>query len=392
MGGKKTEESKIGYKRRTIGMSRSLSEVLADILTIEGALLERTADGGLEFVSPPVLSKTLGIPEHGKFSFTYDAFDEIAIRATYESEFFRSVDKLFSGRGKMAKAIHSSQLPHIEKISKWVSEKIALSNATFRFQKVENRKIAYALIFFKYVALSDEKKEGIVSLLVNEQNLSTFAPHENLATFLDELKEPEEILIRSKEISKALQTGLSAATLILKQEFEPFIKSLERRLNRDIKRVFEYYEILKIETQKTFEKKERGSSEEQNGEGKKILAGKLDAIEGEKRNKIQDLVSKYALNVRIEPVSIIEIETESLVFWVEIKRRLSSRAFPLAYNPLLKKVDSLPCENCFYPRGAYYICDEKLHILCAACFRKCPECRREYCSACHPKGCPRCKN
>jgi len=378
-----------------MGQNRSLSEVIIDVLTLEGALLEGTGDGSLEFVIPPSLSETLGIPEHGKLSFSYDSFDKIAISATYESEFFRSVDRLFSGRGKMAKAVYSSQLPHIEKISKWVSEKIALSNATFRLQKVENRRIAYALIFFKYVALSDEKREGIFSLLINEKNLSTFALDGNPMTFWEDLKEPEEILTRSEVISKALQAGFSAASLMVKEEFEPFIKSLERRLNRDIKRVFEYYETLKVEIQKAFEKKAflgKDSPEEQNGEVKKILSGKLDAVEGEKRYKIQDLVSKYALNVRIEPVCIIDIETESLVFWVEIKRRLSSRAFPLTYNPLLKKVDSLPCEGCFYPRGTYYICDEKLHILCAACFRKCPDCGRQYCSVCHPKGCPRCKN
>ena len=378
-----------------MGQSRPLSEVIIDVLSLEGALLERTGDGSLEFVIPPSLSETLGIPEHGKLSFAYDSFDEIAISATYESEFFRSVGRLFSGRGKMAKAVYSSQLPHIEKISKWVSEKIALSNATFRLQKVENRRIAYALIFFKYVALSDEKREGIFSLLVNEQNLSTFALDGNLTTFWEDLKEPEEIITRSEEISKALQAGFSAASLMVKEGFEPFIKSLERRLNRDIKRVFEYYETLKVEIQKAFEKKVflgKDSPEEQNGEVKKVLSEKLDAVEGEKRYKIQDLVSKYALNVRIEPVCIIDIETESLVFWLEIRRRLSSRTFPLSYNPLLKKVDSLPCEGCFHPRGTYYICDEKLHILCATCFRKCPDCGREYCSVCHPKGCPRCKN
>jgi len=378
-----------------MGQSRPLSEVIIDVLSLEGALLERTGDGSLEFVIPPSLSETLGIPEHGKLSFAYDSFDEIAIGATYESEFFRSVGRLFSGRGKMAKAVYSSQLPHIEKISKWVSEKIALSNATFRLQKVENRRIAYALIFFKYVALSDEKREGIFSLLVNEQNLSTFALDGNLTTFWEDLKEPEEIITRSEEISKALQAGFSAASLMVKEGFEPFIKSLERRLNRDIKRVFEYYETLKVEIQKAFEKKVflgKDSPEEQNGEVKKVLSEKLDAVEGEKRYKIQDLVSKYALNVRIEPVCIIDIETESLVFWLEIRRRLSSRTFPLSYNPLLKKVDSLPCEGCFHPRGTYYICDEKLHILCATCFRKCPDCGREYCSVCHPKGCPRCKN
>jgi hypothetical protein len=378
-----------------MGLSRPLPEVLADILTLEGALLERTEDGCLEFVVPPSLSETLCIPEHGKLSFAYHPFDESVIRASYESELFRSVDRLFSGRGKMAKAVYSSQLQNIEKVSKWVSEKIALSNASFRLQKVDNQRIAYALIFFKYVALSDEKREGVFSLLINEQNLSTFPLNANLTAFWEDLKEPEEILTRSEGISKALQAGFSAASLMVKEEFEPFIKSLGRRLNRDIRRVSEYYETLKVEIQKAFEKKVslgRGTPEEQNEEGKKILSGKLDAVEGEKSWKIQDLISKYALNVRIEPVCIIDIETESLVFWLEIKRRLSSRIYPLTYNPLLKKVDSLPCESCFYPRGTYYICDEKLHILCATCFRKCPNCGRHYCSACHPKGCPRCKN
>jgi hypothetical protein len=375
--------------------SRPLPEVLANILTLEGALLERTDDDYLEFVVPPSLSETLGIPEHGKLSFAYHPFDESVISASYESEFFRSVDRLFSGRGKMAKAVYSSQLPNIGKVSKWVSEKIALSNASFRLQKVDNQRIAYALIFFKYVALSDEKREGIFSLLINEQNLSTSPLNANVTAFWEDLKEPKEILASSEGISKSLQAGFSAASLIVKEEFEPFIKSLERRLNRDIIRVFEYYETLKGEIHKAFEKKffsGRDSPEAQSEEERKVLSGKLDAVEGEKRWKIQDLVSKYALNIRIEPVCIIDIETESLVFWLEIKRRLSSRAFPLTYNPLLKKVDSLPCEGCFHPRGMYYICDERLHILCAACFRKCPGCGKQYCSVCHPKRCPRCKN
>src|SRR4030042_745403 len=234
-----------------MGQSRPLPEVLANILTLEGALLERTDDDYLEFVVPPSLSETLGIPEHGKLSFAYHPFDESVISASYESEFFRSVDRLFLGRGKMAKAVYSSQIPNIEKVSKWVSEKIALSNASFRIKKVDNQKIAYAFIFFKYVALSDEKREGIFSLLVNEENFSTFPLNANFTAFWEDLKEPEEIYTKGERISKALRAGFSAASLIVKEEFEPFIKSLERRLNRDIIRVFEYYETLKSEIHKT---------------------------------------------------------------------------------------------------------------------------------------------
>src|SRR4030067_1665913 len=90
------------------------------------------------------------------------------------------------------------------------------------------------------------------------------------------------------------------------------------------------------------------------------------------------------------PACLNLIETQSPVFSIEIKRRLSSRLFPLTYNPFLKGVDPLPCEACFYPRGGYWLCDEKLHLLCANCFQKCPHCYKEFCPLCHKNSCPRC--
>ena len=104
-----------------MGPNRPLPDVLTDILTLEGALLERTEDDCLEFVIPLSLSKNLGVPEHGKLSFAYHPFDESIISASYESEFFRSIDRLFSGKGKIARAVYSSQLPNIEKVSRWIS-------------------------------------------------------------------------------------------------------------------------------------------------------------------------------------------------------------------------------------------------------------------------------
>ena len=378
-----------------MGLSRPLPEVVTDILTLEGAILEKKNDACMEFLLPSSLAGILGIPEHGTLSFSPLPSFEETISASYESELFRALERLFSGKGKMAMAAYPSFLPPTEKISKWVSEKIALSNATFRLQKVEHQTVAYALILFKYVALSDEKREGAFLLLVNERNLSTLLLNDHSVEFLADLKNPKEAFTKSpEETRKAVQAGFASASAIVKEEFVPFIKSLERRLNRDIKRVVEYYETLKAETQKAFEKKTllAGDSADEMPEVNQILSGKMDAIEGEKKGKIQDLISKYALDVRIEPVSVIDIEAESLVFWLDIRRRLSSRLFPLIYNPLVRKIDPLPCEGCFYPRGGYYICDEKLHILCASCFKKCPSCARQYCSACHPKGCPRCKN
>jgi len=365
--------------------TRSLPEVMSDILAFQGAIIEKTADECLEFLSPPSLAALLGIPEHGKMSFTYQLPHGEAISAGYDSDLFRAMANVFSGKSRLAMAAYPSPPLNIEKISGSVAEKIVLTNATFRPQKVERQAVNYLLGFFQYTALSDEKREGLIPLLAGELNLTTCAPGEHIIEIMEGLREADPEEKPRPGITKVFQTACSAASTVVAEELDPFIKSLDKRLNRDIKRVFEYYETIKTETQKAVEK--RALSGEQSVEKKRE---KVNAIETEKRWKIQDLISKYALNIRIEPVAAIVIETYSPVFWLEIKRRLSSRLFPLTYNPLLRKWDPLPCESCFYPRGGYSICDDQLHILCSACFKKCSQCGKPFCSACHKHGCPRC--
>ena len=364
---------------------RPLPEVLSDILALQGAVLEKTADDCVEFLSPPSLSKMLDIPEHGRMSFTYQPSRGDAISAGYDSDLFRAIASVFSGESRITIATYPSPALNIQKMAGTVSEKIVLTNATFRLQKVETRTFNYLLGFFKYTALSDEKKEGLISLLANELNLSTCVPGEHIMGIMEGVKEADPGKKPRPEITKVFPAACSAASTAVAEELDPFIKSLDKRLNRDIKRVFEYYETIKIETQKVMEK--RALTGEHPSEKQRE---KVNAIETEKRWKIQDLISKYALNIRVEPVAAILIETQSPVFWLEIKRRLSSRLFPLTYNPLLRKLDPLPCESCFYPRGGYSICDEKLHITCSACFKKCAQCGKPFCSACHKHGCPRC--
>ncbi len=364
---------------------RPLPEVMSDILAFQGAVLEKTADECLEFLSPPSLSTLLGIPEHGKISFAIQPICSEAISAGYDSDLFRAMANVFSGKGRLATAVYPAPSLNMEKISGSVAEKIVLTNATFRPHKVERQAFHYLLGLFRYTALSDEKREGLISLLVSELNLSACAPGERFMEIMGGLQETVSGQEIKLGIAKVFQAACSAIPSTVAEELDPFIKSLDKRLNRDIKRVFEYYETIKIETQKAMEKRVR--SGEQSAEKQRE---KADAIETEKRWKIQDLISKYALNIRIEPVAAIAIATQSPVYWVEIKRRLSSRPFPVTYNPLLRKWDPLPCESCFYPRGGYSICDDQLHIVCSACFKKCPQCGKPFCSACHKHGCPRC--
>lgn len=384
-------------------MPRELSAVVEEILSYEGAALEKRDDGSLEFLLPPSLCEILGLPEQGLLGFSIEQAQEGVIPLSYESELFRAFEKIFAGKGRLARTFYPSSSPNIEKISKGIAERVVLSNATFRLQKVTEETNAYLLIFFKYEALSDEKREGLFSLLVSRKNFSVVALNDPLGEFgsdlVDRKEEDDPAAWNEVEGLKALEAGYGAACIVAKEELSPFIQSLEKRLRRDIQRVHDYYEDLKRETKKAFERKRTARPESPpgpNGEdlsqeaAQRALLEKMEAIEAEKNWKVQDLVSKYAVTVRLEPLCAILIETPSPVFWLEIKRRLSSRSFPVGYNPLLKRLDPLPCEACFDPRGGTFVCDDHLHILCSRCFNKCPQCGKPYCSACSQSGCPRC--
>jgi|GEM_PF-637481 len=442
-------------------MNKTLPDVITAILINHGAIVERKEDGCLDVIAPVKVSGILNMPEYARLSFSYGETCDEAIYASYDSEFFSLIKNLFAGKGRFTHAYFEPYAPNIEKISKVIPEKVAFRNATFRLDRTETVTLSYLLVYFKYTALSDEKREGILPLLINQLNLSIKPFQNSIDELMEGLKEQDSdqqsphptnnlplLPFRKEGVGrfekggmgkiKVLQSAHTAATWMVQERLKDFIKSLERRLNRDIKRVYEYYEALKKETKRAIEKKiipeetddintivqgiqdykgndpkryvlqclekiepydlkgktllekqiEDGTTR---GEGIDKLLHKLDAIEAERKWKIQDSIAKYALSIQIDPVAVINIEMHAPVFWINIKRRLASRQFPVTYNPVVRQFDALPCESCFNPYGGYYICDDNLHIVCSNCFKACPHCGKQYCRACHKDICPKCK-
>ena len=394
-------------------MNRILHEVIADILAYHGAIVEKAEDGCLDVIAPPEVSKVLNTPEYTRLCFSHKEplpLEKI-IYASYDSDFFNSIGKLLEDKGKFAIVSLEPVNPKIEKIVRKISEELILANATFRLGKIETGNVSYLLIYFKYVALSDERHEGILSVLVNEMTLSTLPLENGVDEIMERINETDvKIETPEDQLLKALKSSYTASTGMVRERLKDFVISLERRLNRDIKRVYDYYETLREETISAIERKAVGKMEQQYLENRakieqmirekrwewnrdekidKLLA-KLDVIETERKWKVQDLIAKYALKIQIIPMTAIRITARTPIFWINIKRRLASRQFPLSYNPVVKHLDALPCESCFNPQGVYYICDDNLHIICANCFKACPHCGKRYCRVCHGEKCPKC--
>ena len=366
-------------------------EIVTQLLTHYGMVFSEINEHLLEYLAPATICETLCIPEYGKLNFSPQTAEEAAIAAFHDSELFQSLEKFLQDKGRVFNTFHPSELPNAAKFSKIVAERIGFSNATFRYKEEETKNTFYFLVIFKYVAFSDDKQEGLLPVLINTENSSVAFPQEKLTDILDGLRDFQNTPVGSSSdllpvIHRACQAGQTA----LKGRLKDFQRGLEKRLNRDIQRIYEYYETLHSEAEKIIAR--HANNPDARAHNPEKSRDKLQAIRTEKQWKIQDMISKYALNISLFPVVLIKIGTPSISFWIEIKRRMSSRNFPVTYNPLLRRLDPLACESCFSLPNDYAICDDQLHIICSECFKVCHQCQKKYCAACFPQNCPKCKS
>jgi hypothetical protein len=359
----------------------ALSEFTTHLLAENGAVVEPIG-AGLEVLLPAEVARVLEIPEHASLSFLGEPGEGISV--SYDSEILKKMSGLMGDRGKFAAVALGPSSVKLEKLEDRLGDKLVFQNAVFHVERKEEKPISYLLSYSKYSARSDDRQEGIVGCLINELNLSVQKTTSRLLDLVANEAERPTGQAERESSERVLKAFWQAQLKIVNEALSDFLISMERRMNRDIRRVHDYYQTLINEHRQVLAKKLPARDENERAESK------IEAIERELKGKVQDLIGKFSIDLQLEPISFIRIETFSPIFWLSVKRRKEARQFPLTYNPVLKSLDPLPCEACYYPRKGYYVCDDRLHILCRECFAPCPRCDKTYCAACHPKGCPKC--
>ena len=164
-------------------------------------------------------------------------------------------------------------------------------------------------------------------------------------------------------------------------QLQPFLNGMQRRLDRDLERVLEYYDGLRQEAFRKLKKANADSAREQL---------RLDAAEREYQAKVSDLKQKYDLRVTLELSQTLELICPVQRLELLIKRRKGERKFSLDWNPLVRTLEPLPCEWSATAEKGRMICDDKLHCVSLPGHAPCEKCNKEYCRACYPLRCPKC--
>lgn len=360
----------------------------AEVLEQAGALVERIEPEGLEALLPAELNLQLRTGELLRVGFGADLPPE-AQRISLESDWLERFGHLLEQRGQRMRVALADPFVSLSNPEKLLEHSLALPNAVYRFNGITGAWTRYLVLLFRYTALSDEKREGIVKVGVNLNQGSA------IDGFADELMmqamTPEAmsaVTPAAKDLPADWPTARvksyvnRALPSLIHDHLHLFLQGMQRRLDRDLVRIFDYYESLRQESLSKLKKQKVDSARE---------TLRIEAAAREYQAKVVDLKQKYDLSVTVELSQLLEIVSPVQRINLLIKRRKGERKLALDWNPLVRRLEPLPCEWGYTKEAARIVCDDALHLVSLAGHASCPDCGKEYCRACHPRQCPKCR-
>src|SRR5258708_1776939 len=187
-----------------------LRDFVAEVLERRGAAVEVMEPDGLEVLAPEPLRKALGWPELARLGFAAQR-PEQAIPIGLEGDWLDRFGALLRGDGQWI-VRQRSVLPTACGDTACSSEQVPdLLNTVFRFHGVTASYTRCLVLAFRYTALSDEKREGLVWLGFN---VATGAVINDIATRLRRMLAQEaDWQAPTPEVRAAAGPGWDATTL-----------------------------------------------------------------------------------------------------------------------------------------------------------------------------------
>jgi hypothetical protein len=229
-------------------------------------------------------------------------------------------------------------------------------NARVRMRGAEPEFVAYHAWWFFASLKSEDVWEGQLNITINSAS-GAAVDLPNLLNLweLEPCQEPD--LVRPEE---TFDIALKSAQSRLLDEAAGFIARMESRLERDRKRLRDYYGALSREAGSTKRRGTEPPSKEEINAGKRAVGLELE-------RKLLELTERYQIEASLEPIVLACVGMNALAIEILVQRKRAERRLHLYWNPLTKQLESLACTHC--GRGTYSVAfaDEDASPLCVEC-------------------------
>lgn len=225
-------------------------------------------------------------------------------------------------------------------------------NAKVRVTETSAERVEYHAWSFLVSIQSEDRWEDVVTLTLNGASGAQ-------VPFVDPLTlgEGQAALESSVEPDTYRQAARRVAAEV-EQRAAAFVERMDGRLQRDRKRLRDYYGALLKETQES-----RAHAEPDAGK----TEAKRRAVELELRRKVSELEERYRIRVELTPLLRMRIEMPVLAIELDVFRKQARRKHTVYWNPVLTALEPMCCARCGASAFAVAFADETVDVRCAGC-------------------------
>jgi hypothetical protein len=225
-------------------------------------------------------------------------------------------------------------------------------------------KTRYILLTSRFLAQSDEQKQGLLDFSIN-MDTGALAPGMHSMLFNAEKQFHTKTIQRytKEEIARIHELVSRHGPEAVEQMLSKFIKSMNRRFQRDTLSLDQYYDALE---------KEMKESLMRTGISDKLIQerqAKIAMIPDELSAKKKDLLNKYSIKISFTPVAALAVTTPCVKVFVTLISGRQKKKMSMTYNPVTKQMDPMVCHSCGMSTYALGLC-KNLHTNCAACLEQ----------------------
>ena len=342
------------------GPDPELLSFAVDLIEQRGGLVECLPDRVLALL-PPSLAELFGLPEE-----TPLGAEETPL--LYGSPF---LERLVDAATVQIPVVYGQiEVPYLKKagFGELIGKDLVFADGQVRVGARAEARTTYLVLTCRYVALSDERKEGLVQVAVHEgsgavvEGLELAWPQAQ-PHFFPSGKVPPHFPVK---LEHAVSAAMGYARNGIERELADFLGSMRRRLHRDVKNTREYYEALKQEME--------GSLSHPNlteGQRRERLS-KIADLPSEMARKVEDLKQKYQVDITITACAALRLLVAIAQVMFEVRFRKWTRTVKAVWNPLTRQLDPLVCERCHHTirKIQPVATDSGFELLCFRCAQK----------------------
>ncbi len=332
----------------------------AQVLEKNGAVIEQQP-GHLLALLPAPLARTLELSEEAQLGGD-------GVPLLYGSPL---LDRLIYLATREVPIVYGQvEVPYLKKagFDPLIGQDLSFVEGQVRLVSRAEARTRYLVLLCRYVALSDERKEGLAQVTVNEESgafISDFG--DGLSEFQLHFFRPGEIPAHfPRDLEPAISSALRNARNQVEGELFEFLASMQRRLRRDVRNTREYYEALRAEMEVSLGRPNLTDTLREE------RIAKIRELPQEMARKIADLEHKYQIHVTLTGGAATRLLTSVVQISLQINYRKFQGTLQATWNPVTRRLDPLVCKHC--QKSIRSICPREkgsqIIFLCSSCALK----------------------